>query len=195
MSGLHGTDLANVTAAIIALAKGERVVSVTAGNRTVQYALTDLDKLRALKSEIETELGSSAGRWCFVLTTTSKGLWLRYLKLLDQHGNQISRSSLSGSFEAAGSGRRLGVWGMSSAGPNTVLWSSLSTLRSRVRELIRNNPIAESGVESWVANLIGTELTPRWKIKDQSLKAELQELWADWTLEADAYGTTDLYGL
>ena len=114
------TDLANVTAAIIAPAKGERVVSVTAGNRTVQYALTDLDKLRALKSEIETELGSSAGRWCFVLTTTSKGLWLRYLKLLDQHGNQISRSSLSGSFEAAGSGRRLGVWGMSSAGRNTV---------------------------------------------------------------------------
>jgi hypothetical protein len=34
------TDLSNVTAAIIPIAKGERVVSVTAGNRTVQYALT-----------------------------------------------------------------------------------------------------------------------------------------------------------
>ena len=68
------TDLSNVTAAIIALAKGERVVSVTAGNRTVQYALTDIDKLRALKSEIESELGSSHGRRRFVLTRTSKGL-------------------------------------------------------------------------------------------------------------------------
>jgi capsid protein len=121
---------------------------------------------------------------------------LKYLSVLDQYGNKIPRAALSaGAFEAAGSGRRLNVWGMSSAGPNTVLSSSLSTLRAQVRELTRNNPIAESGIESWVANLIGTGLTPRWKIKNQDLKTELQELWADWTLEADAYQATDFYGL
>jgi len=37
------TDLANVTGAIIVLANGERVFSVTAGLRTVQYALTTGD--------------------------------------------------------------------------------------------------------------------------------------------------------
>jgi hypothetical protein len=67
-------DLENVTAAIIALARGERVVSVTAGNRTVQYAQADMDKLRALQSEIRVELNAAAGRQRFVLTSTSKGL-------------------------------------------------------------------------------------------------------------------------
>ncbi len=67
-------DLESVTAAIIALARGERVVSVTAGNRTVQYAQAELDKLRALKAEIEAELGAAAGRRRFVLTCTSKGV-------------------------------------------------------------------------------------------------------------------------
>jgi hypothetical protein len=68
------TDLDNVTAAIIALARGERVVSVTAGSRTVQYAQADMDKLRALQAEIRAEINAAAGRQRFVLTTTSKGL-------------------------------------------------------------------------------------------------------------------------
>ncbi len=121
---------------------------------------------------------------------------MRYLRIVDPHGNRIPASALSGGgYEAAGTGRRLGYWGISSGGPNTVLRGSLQTVRARVRELTRNNPVAGSGLETWVSNLIGTGLTPRWKIGDQDLKARIQELWADWVLEADSYGTTDFYGL
>jgi hypothetical protein len=67
-------DLDNVTAAIVALARGERVVSVTAGSRTVQYAQADMDRLRALQAEMKAEIGATAGRQRFVLTSTSKGL-------------------------------------------------------------------------------------------------------------------------
>jgi hypothetical protein len=67
-------DLDSVTAAIIALARGERVVSVTAGSRTVQYAQADMDKLRALQAEMKAEIGATAGHQRFVLTSTSKGL-------------------------------------------------------------------------------------------------------------------------
>lgn len=67
-------DLDSVTAAIIALARGERVVSVTAGSRTVQYAQADMDRLRALQAEMKAEIGAMAGRQRFVLTSTSKGL-------------------------------------------------------------------------------------------------------------------------
>jgi lambda family phage portal protein len=43
--------------------------------------------------------------------------------------------------------------------------------------------------------LIGTGITPRWQIDDPDLKKEIQELWAGWTLEADADQVFDFYGL
>lgn len=120
---------------------------------------------------------------------------MAYLKVLDSEGRRIHASALGTPYEAAGTGRRLSTWGLSGAGPNTALYGSLSYLRSRSRELTRNNPIAENGVESFASNLVGTGIIPRWRITDPALKAQIQELWADWTEEADAYGTCDFYGL
>jgi hypothetical protein len=68
------TDLDSITAGIIALASGRRIASVTTLGRIVQYAITDIDKLRALKAEAESDVGSASGRRRFVLTSTSKGL-------------------------------------------------------------------------------------------------------------------------
>lgn len=123
---------------------------------------------------------------------------MRFLKVLDHHGRPIPVVRAQ-SFEGAGSGRRLGTWGRSSAGPNTALYGSLSSLRSRSRELTRNNPLAENGVESWVANLIGTGITPRWQIDPalgrSELKERTHELWAEWADESDADGVCDFYGL
>jgi hypothetical protein len=67
-------DLENVQAAEIALAKGERVVSVSTLGRTVQYGPADLDKLGALAAKIKRCLAASSGQAHFVLTATSKGL-------------------------------------------------------------------------------------------------------------------------
>jgi len=68
-------DLAAVTAAIIALATGSRVASVTfapAGQatRTVQYVASDLGELRALQAEIQREVNGSP---TFRLATFAKG--------------------------------------------------------------------------------------------------------------------------
>ena len=68
------SDLENVQAAIVALATGQRVAVVDIAGMSVQYALADLDKLRALCVEMERSLRSSAGRPSFYLTRTSKGL-------------------------------------------------------------------------------------------------------------------------
>jgi hypothetical protein len=68
------SDLENVEAAIVALASGQRVVAVTIDGVTVQYGQADLDKLRALRVEIQRESRSSASRPSFYLTRTSKGL-------------------------------------------------------------------------------------------------------------------------
>jgi len=67
-------DIAKVEAAIVALAAGERVVSVTVRDRTTTWAQADIDKLRALKAEMQAEVNSATTRRRFVLTSTGKGL-------------------------------------------------------------------------------------------------------------------------
>lgn len=65
-------DLDRVNAAILALATGERVVSVTMpSGRSVQYAAADLHSLQALKSHIASELGQKRRT---VYVSTEKGL-------------------------------------------------------------------------------------------------------------------------
>lgn len=118
---------------------------------------------------------------------------MKYLQILDSRGRQIRASATED--EAAGTGRRLSTWGMSTAGPNRLLGGSLSALRSRSRELIRNDPQINGGLDTLVSNIIGMGISPRWQLDNSKLKAALQELWADWVPEADADGLLDLYGL
>jgi lambda family phage portal protein len=118
-----------------------------------------------------------------------------YLSIVDANGRKIPAAAAAGEFEAAGFGRRLSTWGTSVSGPNTALFSSLSALRSRSRELSRNYSLANGAVDSFVANLVGSGITPRWQLEDPELKERVQQLWAEWAAEADADGVCDFYGL
>jgi len=118
-----------------------------------------------------------------------------YLSVLDGYGRPIHLSTVIGDYEAAGTGRRLGNWGLSSSGPSTVVSNNLNSLRSRSRQLIRNNPLVDGGVDSYVSNIIGSGINPRWQLEDKDLKAKLQQLWDDWVPEADFSETVDFYGL
>jgi lambda family phage portal protein len=117
-----------------------------------------------------------------------------YSQLLDQYGHRIPKIR-AGAYEAAGSGRRLSSWETSSGGPNSITLDSLAAIRRRARQLIRNNPMADNGVDIWASNLIGTGIIPRWRIDDEALREVLHEHWTEWTDEADADGLTDFYGL
>lgn len=114
-------------------------------------------------------------------------------KLFDQYGRPIPRV-LTSSYEGALTGRRIGSWGTSTQGVNTSLAWSLNTLRARSRELVRNKDIASGAVDTWVSNLIGTGITPRWQIEDKELKRDIQSLWTDWCQESDADGLLDFSG-
>ena len=50
------TDLESVEAAILALAKGERIVTVSVAGNRVEYGQADLPQLRALRAEIRNDL-------------------------------------------------------------------------------------------------------------------------------------------
>jgi len=81
---------------------------------------------------------------------------MSYLKVLDSRGNRIPIRALREGYEGAAVGRRMRTWGLGNIGPNAILTSTLGALRARSRELARNNPNAEAGVQGFVANLTGT---------------------------------------
>jgi lambda family phage portal protein len=117
---------------------------------------------------------------------------MAYLKILDASGRKIRAYT---AFEGAGNGRRLSNWGTSTSGPNSTLYSSLGNLRSRSRELSRNDPQICGALDCLVSNIVGMGISPRWQLADSKLKKRLQQLWSDWTQEADADGLLDFYGL
>ena len=68
-------------------------------------------------------------------------------------------------------------------------------LRGKSRDLVRRNAWAQAGIETFVANAVGTGIKPQSLSGDERFKAEVQALWRDWVEEADAAGQTDFYGL
>ena len=117
---------------------------------------------------------------------------MAYLKILDAQGRKIAVFS---HYEGAGTGRRLSSWGSSTAGPNNTLFYSLGNLRARSRDLARNDPQISGALDCLVSNIVGMGISPRWQLQNSKLKKALQQLWADWTQEADADGLLDFYGL
>lgn len=66
------SDLSSVQSAIIALAAGTRVASVSLGGKTIEYHRADINKLEMLRNNIMSELAGSTTN-C-ILIKTSKGL-------------------------------------------------------------------------------------------------------------------------
>ena len=67
------TDLSNVQTALIALATGQRVVSLSIGDKTITYGQAQINELRALRDEIRSEC-ETVNQRRFVLAQTDKGL-------------------------------------------------------------------------------------------------------------------------
>jgi len=67
-------DLTQVETAIIRLASGNSVVRVTIGDKTIQFQPSEIDKLKNLRKEIQSELRSSSGRPNHLVFQTGKGL-------------------------------------------------------------------------------------------------------------------------
>jgi len=101
----------------------------------------------------------------------------------------------TGGFDAALSHRRLRGFRPSRAHVNVLLQAAGPEMSSRARWLVRNNGYATNAVESWASNVVGDGIKPNSQITTASRKRALQQLWLDWTDEADAEGLTDFYGL
>ncbi|MFH1557428.1 MAG: phage portal protein [Pseudomonadota bacterium] len=119
-----------------------------------------------------------------------EGLFSRF------RGTPTARAPASGTgLEAGQYQRRLSGFLPSRQHVNTLVQSSGDTVLARSRYLARNNPYAANAVEVFSAALVGYGIKPAWLQKKSKLKSAGQQLFKDWTDDADAEGLTDFYGL
>lgn len=114
--------------------------------------------------------------------------------LLEHKRKEIKRLlSKSRHFESADRGPRTQNWlTPGGSGPNNVLRPALKTLRERSRDMVRNNPYAESAMSVIVSGAVGTGIMP--SIKENKRLASLWNNWAEST-QCDAAGLSNMAGL
>jgi lambda family phage portal protein len=95
--------------------------------------------------------------------------------------------------EAGSTHRRLASWRPSGEHVNKLIREAGPTSVARARWLARNNGYAKAAVRSWRGAMVGKGIKPSSEAPE--LRDEINLAWADWTLEADAEGLTDLAGI
>ena len=98
-------------------------------------------------------------------------------------------------YDGVGGGRRAVAWSVGNPGAVAAMLFNQNELRAKSRDLVRRNAWANSALESYVANAIGTGIKPQSMLTDPMQREAVQALWRNWTVEADAAGLTDFYGL
>jgi lambda family phage portal protein len=93
------------------------------------------------------------------------------------------------SFEAAAGGRRWeGAGWLSNI--NQSLAAGQHSIRARAQHASLNNPHAARAASAWTANVVGIGIRPQ-----STAGAAVDDVFAAWTVDADAAGRTDFYGL
>lgn len=110
---------------------------------------------------------------------------------LKRQRSRIASELMQRHYEAASAGRRTQGWRRTGGDANAVTQSGLTVTREVVRDLIRNNPYAESALSTIVNDAVG------WGISAATPDKTVQARWASWadTTACDADGRADLYGL
>ena len=110
---------------------------------------------------------------------------------------RVSRRFFAASptYDGVGPGRRALAWSVGNPGAVAAMLFNQDELRAKSRDLVRRNAWANSALESYVANAIGTGIKPQSMLTQTKQREAVQALWRNWTVDADAAGLTDFYGL
>jgi lambda family phage portal protein len=100
---------------------------------------------------------------------------------------RLAANLLQRHYEGAAVGRRTAGWHRAGTDANTAVGPSLGKLRDAARDLVRNNPYAESALATIVNNAVSWGIVPAQKVP-------LFEAWANSTA-CDADGRHNLVGL
>jgi len=112
-----------------------------------------------------------------------------------RYAARVTISNLRRNYEAASRGRGTSGWKAGSTSADAEIALAGSALRNRMRDLVRNNPIAAQAVQVLVNNIVGTGIRPRAATADPELNKRVDDLWKRWSARCDAAGHTDFHGL
>lgn len=108
---------------------------------------------------------------------------------------------ISRKYEAADAGRRTDGWNTSSTSANTEVAGSLSKVRDRSRDLVRNNPYAARGIQVITNNVVGrgikTQIKADTRAGSSTKEKKLNRIWRAWadTTACDYEGVHNLAGI
>lgn len=99
-------------------------------------------------------------------------------------------------YDAASRNPRLSSWLAPATDANAAIQSP-SLIRSRARDLVRNNPWASKGISVIVNNCVGYGIRAQLRDKSKARQKQAEMLWQRWaeTTACDADGMHDIYGL
>ena len=100
-------------------------------------------------------------------------------------------------YEAASSSRRTDNWKATGADANSEIATSLTTLRNRSREQVRNNVYAKRTVQALTNNIVGTGIRPTPMDVSPRVEKNIMLLWKMWAgkKRCDFDGNLTFYGL
>jgi lambda family phage portal protein len=100
-------------------------------------------------------------------------------------------------YEAAAKTNRTSTWHDSNGSANAEASASLVTLRTRARELARNNAYAKRAIEVIATNTVGSGIRPSHMGVSATQLKRVKQVWNDWaeTKACDANGMMDIYAM
>lgn len=108
---------------------------------------------------------------------------------------RVAIDNLRRSYEGAARGRGTAGWRSGAMAADAEIAAAGQLLRDRMRDLVRNNPMAAQAVAVLVNGVVGSGIRPRAASGNKALNAKVDKLWAEWSPRCDFHGHTDFHGL
>lgn len=99
------------------------------------------------------------------------------------------------SYAGAAKGRRMDGWRTAPTSADAEIGVAGALLRDRMRDLVRNNPLAANAVNVLVTNIVGAGIQPRAKTGSKARDRKANRIWAEFAAHCDADGRTNFDGL
>ncbi len=112
-----------------------------------------------------------------------------------RYADRVASLHLRRSYDGASQGRNKDGWRAAGTSADAEISAAGALLRDRMRDLVRNNPLAAQAVQVLVNNMVGDGIRPRAKTGDKEADKKINDLFEKWSKGADAHGHTDFYGL
>lgn len=98
-------------------------------------------------------------------------------------------------YDAAARGRRTEGWRAASSSADAEIGAAGAILRNRMRDLVRNNPLAANAVSTLVSNIVGGGIFPRAISDNPATNRRAMEAWSQFSDRCDADGRTNFGGM